>query len=194
MTGLRIFVLSLICLVVGATVLTIRFSDRGEGENPPPMKTEADLTLKNIYFVGEGSGLKEWELEARAAHHFQGEKMTMLEDIKAAFYIKEGGVIRLRGDRGRIFHGTRDIELEGNIMIFTPDGYQLTTEGLHYVDEAKQMTSSHQVDIAGKGLEITGKDMSIDLATGKLSMGGRVETVLSESLEGWKGVLPRWDL
>ena len=194
MTGLRIFILSLICLLVGATILTIRFGHRGEKENPPPMETKADLTLKNIYFVGEGSGLKEWELEAKAAQHFQEGKMTMLEDIKAAFYIKEGGVIRLRGDRGRIFHGTRDIEVQGNIVIFTPDGYQLTTEGLHYVDEAKQITSSQQVDIAGKGLEITGKDMSIDLVTGKLSMRGRVDTVLLKPLEGWKDMLPRWDL
>ena len=118
----------------------------------------------------------------------------MLEDIEAAFNIKEGGVIRLRGDRGRILHGTKDIELQGNIVIFTPDGYQLTTEGLHYVDRTRQIRSSRRVDITGKGLEITGKDMCIDLITGKLSMGGRVDTVLSNALEGWKGVLPKLDL
>jgi LPS export ABC transporter protein LptC len=192
MTGLRILILSLIFLVAGATVFTIRFSKRGEGESPPPVETEADLTLKNIHFMGDKSGLKEWELEAKEARHFQGGKM--LEDIEAAFYIEGGGVIRLRGDRGKILHGTRDIELQGNIVIFTTDGYQLTTDGLHYVNRTKEIRSSRRVDIAGKGVEITGKDMCIDLVTGKLTMGGRVDTVLFEALGGWKDMVPRLDL
>jgi len=193
MTGLKVFILSLICLVAGTIIFTMRFSDRGEGEKPLPVTTKADLTLKNIYFVGEGSGLREWELEAKGARHFQKGKMTILEDIKAAFYVKEGGVIRLKGDRGKILHGTKDIELQGNIVVFTPEGYQLTTDGLHYFDRAKQIRSSQRVDIAGNGLEIAGEGMSIDLVTGKLTMGGRVETVLSEALKGWKGMLPQWN-
>lgn len=194
MTGLRILILSLILLITGATIFTIRLSNRGEGEIPPPVATEADCTLKNIHFVGDRSGLKEWELEAKEARHFQGGKMTMLENIEAAFYIEEGGVIRLRGDRGKIFHGTRDIELQGNIVIFTADGCQLTTEGLHYVDRTRQIRSSKRVDIAGRGMEITGKDMCIDLVTGKLTMQGNVDTILFDALGGWKGMLPRWNL
>jgi LPS export ABC transporter protein LptC len=194
MTGLRVFILLMICLVVGATLLTIRFRHRGEGEIPPPVETEADLTLKSIHIVGDRLGLREWDLKAKAARHFQEEKMTMLEGIEAAFYVKEGGLIRLRGDRGRILHGTKDIELQGNVVILnTDDGYQLTTEGLHYVYRERQIKSSQRVDIVGKGLEVTGKGMSIDLVTGKLSMWGRLDTVLFEPLEGWKGMVPRWD-
>jgi LPS export ABC transporter protein LptC len=194
MKGLRVFILLMICLVVGATLLTIRFRHRGEGETPPPVETEADLTLKSIHIVGDRLGLREWDLKAKAARHFQEEKMTMLEGIEAAFYVKEGGLIRLRGDRGRILHGTKDIELQGNVVILnTDDGYQLTTEGLHYVYRERQIKSSQRVDIVGKGLEVTGKGMSIDLVTGKLSMWGRLDTVLFEPLEGWKGMVPRWD-
>ncbi len=193
MTRLRIFILSLICLVAGALLLTFQGSRRGEEEGPPPLEMRADLTSKNIRLVGEGSGLKEWELRAREARHFHGGKMTVLDGIEAAFFIERGGVIRLKGDRGRILHGTKDIELQGNIVIFTADGYQLTTDGLQYVDRTRQIQSSHRVDIAGNGLEITGKGMSIDLVTGKLSMGGRVETVVSKALQGWKGIVPRWD-
>jgi len=194
MTGLRIFILSMICLVVGATLLTIRFKHGGEGESPPPVETEADLTLKSIHIVGDRLGLREWELKARDARHFQDEKMTMLEGIEAAFYVQEGGVIRLRGDRGKILHGTKDIELQGNIVILNADdGYQVTTDGLHYVYRDKQIRSSQRVDIVGKGMEVTGKEMSIDLVTGKLSMWGRLDTVLFEPLEGWKDIVPRWD-
>ena len=194
MTGLRVFILSMICLVVGATLLTIRFKHRGEGETPPPVEMEADLTLKSINIVGDRLGLKEWELKAKAARHFQEEKMTMLEGIEAAFYVKEGGVIRLKGDRGRILHGTKDIELQGNIVILNADdGYQLTTDDLHYVYSDRQIRSSQRVDIVGKGLEVTGKGMSIDLVTGKLSMWGGLDTILFEPLEGWKGMVPRWD-
>ncbi len=194
MTGLRIFILSMICVVVGVTLLTIRFRHRGEEETPPPVETGADLTLKSIHIVGDRLGLREWELKAKAAHHFQEKKMTMLEGIEAAFFVKEGGVIRLKGDRGRILHGTKDIELQGNIVILNAnDGYQLTTDGLNYVYSDRQIRSSQRVDIVGKGLEVTGKGMSIDLVTGKLSMWGRLDTVLFGPLEGWKGMVPRWD-
>jgi len=191
MTGLRIFILLLICLVMAAIIFTIQLSRRGEEERLPLMETEADLTLKNIHLVGDRSGVKGWELEAKEARHFLEGNMTMLEGIEAAFYIEEGGVIRLKGDRGKILHETKDIELQGNIVVFTTDGYQLTTDGLHYFDGAKQIRSSQRVDIAGNGLKITGEGMSIDLVTGKLTMGGRVETVLSEALKGWKGMLPQ---
>ncbi len=194
MTVLRVFILILICLVAGVTILTIRFRHRGEGVIPPPVEAEADLTLRNIHLVGDKFGLKEWELEAKAARHFQEGGMTMLEDIEAAFYVKEGGVIRLRGDRGSILHGTRDIELQGNIIIFNADGgYQLITDGLQYVDRTRQIRSSHRVDIGGKGLKVTGRGMSIDLDSGKLSLWGRVDTVLSKSLGGPTEMLPRWD-
>lgn len=193
MTGLRIFILSLICLVAGALLLTVLGSRRGEEEGPPAVEVKADLTSKNIHLVGEGSGLKEWELRAREARHFHKGKMTVLEGIEAAFYVEKGGVIRLKGDRGRILHRTKDIELQGNIVIFTGDGYQLTTDGLQYINRTRQIRSSQRVDIAGDGLEITGTGMSIDLVTGKLSMDGRVETIVSRALEGWKGIVPRWD-
>jgi LPS export ABC transporter protein LptC len=192
MTGLRIFILSLICSVAVATILTIQLSRRGEEENPPQMEIEADLTSKNIHLVGDRSGLKGWELEAKKARHFLSENMTMLEGIEAAFYIEKGGVIRLKGDRGKILHRSKDIELQGNVLVFTADGYQLTTNGLHYLDGAKQITSSHRVDITGNGVEIAGKGMSIDLVTGKLTMAGRVETVFSDALQGWKGMVPGW--
>ncbi len=193
MTGLRIVIIALICFVAAATLLTLQWSRRGEEESPPPIEAEADVTSKNIHLVGDKSGLKGWELEAREARHFLAGKTTMLEGIEAAFHIEKGGVIRLKGDRGKIHHGTRDMELQGNIVILTSDGYRLMTDGLQYVDKARQIRSSQRVDIAGEGVEVTGQGMSIDLVTGKLTMGGRVETVLSESLKGRKGMVPGWN-
>jgi LPS export ABC transporter protein LptC len=192
-TWLRISLISLICVVAAATLFAIQWGRRGEEEGPPPVKMEADLTSKNIHLVGDKSGLKGWELEAKEARHFLGGKMTVLEGIEAVFYIEKGGAIRLTGDRGKILHRTRDIELQGNIVISNADGYQMRTEGLQYDDGKRKIGSSQRVDIAGRGLEITGKGMSIDLVTGRLTMGGGVETVLSESLREWEGVLPRWN-
>ncbi|UCD70654.1 MAG: LPS export ABC transporter periplasmic protein LptC [Syntrophobacterales bacterium] len=184
MTRLKIIILSLICLLAVVILSTIRFIPTGEEETFLPMETEADLTSKNFHLVGDRSGLKEWELEAKEAWHFQDGKMTMLEDIEAAFYIEEGGLIRLRGDHGRILHSTRDIELQGNIIIFTADGCQLTTEDLNYVNRTRKIKSSKRVDITGRGMEITGRDMCIDLVTGKLTMKGSVDTILFDAFGG----------
>jgi LPS export ABC transporter protein LptC len=191
MTRLRIGILLLICLVGVGTLLTIRFSRTGDEGRPLRIEIDADLTSKNIRLVGDKSGFKEWELEAKFARHFQERKTTIFEDIEAAFYIEKGGLIRLKGDRGKLYHGTKDIELQGNVVIFTTDGYRLTTDGLHFVNEERQIRSSERVDIAGNGLEITGRGMSIDLVTGKLSMGGRVDTIFSGAFKGWKGMVPR---
>ena len=66
MTGLRILILSLILLITGATIFTIRLSNRGEGEIPPPVEMEADLTLKNIRFVEADSRIRGDLIEAMA--------------------------------------------------------------------------------------------------------------------------------
>ncbi len=191
MARLKIIILVLICLLAGGTFLTIKLSHLGDGENPlPTVETEADITSKNIHLVGDKSGSKEWELEAREAQHFVTENMTVLEGIEASFYVRQGGLIRMRGDKGRVHHATRDIEVQGNIVILTDDGYQLRTDGLQYVDSARRITSSDRVEIAGDGLEITGDGMCIDLVTGRLSMGGGVDTLLSKALRGWDGMLP----
>lgn len=191
MTRLKIVILILICLLAGGTMLTLKLSHLGDGEGPLPIiETEADLTSKNIHLVGDKSGSKEWELEARGAQHFLTENMTVLENIEASFYVREGGLIRMRAEKGRVHHATRDIEVQGNVLILTDQGYQLRTEGLQYVDSARRITSSDRVAIAGDGLKITGDGMSIDLVTGRLSMGGGVETHLSKALWGWDGMLP----
>jgi LPS export ABC transporter protein LptC len=191
MTRLKIVILILICLLAGGTMLTLRLSHLGDGEGPlPTIETEADLTSKNIHLVGDKSGSKEWELEARKAQHFLAENMTVLENIEASFYVREGGLIRMRGDKGRVHHATRDIEVQGNVLILSDKGYQLRTDGLQYVDSARRITSSDRVAIAGDGLEITGDGMCIDLVTGRLSMEGGVETHLSKALRGWNGMLP----
>jgi LPS export ABC transporter protein LptC len=192
MTGVRVVIIGLICFVAAAALFTVPWARRGEEESPPPIEAEADVTARNIHLVGDSSGVKGWELDAREARHFLGGKTTMLEGIEAAFYIENGGVIRLKGDHGEIHHGTRDIELQGNIVILTSDGYRLMTDGLQYVDKARQITSSQRVDIEGQGLQVMGKGMSIDLATGRLTMGGRVETVFSESLKGPTSIVPGW--
>jgi LPS export ABC transporter protein LptC len=191
MTRLKIVILILICLLAAGTMLTLKLSHLGDDEDLlPTIETEADLTSKNIHLVGDKSGSKEWELEARKAQHFLAENMTVLENIEASFYVREGGLIRMRGDKGRVHHATRDIEVQGNVLILSDKGYQLRTDGLQYVDSARRITSSDRVAIAGDGLEITGDGMCIDLVTGRLSMGGGVETHLSKALRGWNGMLP----
>ena len=190
MRWLRIFLISLICVVAAATLFGIQWSRKGGEPSPPSVEVEADLTSKNIHLVGDKSGSKQWELEAREAQHFLTENMTVLEGIEASFYVRQGGLIRMRGDQGRVHHATRDIEVQGNVLILTDQGYQLRTDGLQYVDSARRITSSDRVAIAGDGLKITGDGMSIDLVTGRLSMGGGVETHLSKPLWGWDGMLP----
>ena len=170
--------MAVILAAVGGYLLFGEADD--EGEVIPEMKQAAetaDLTLEEIHYVETKGEKKAWELTAKSGQHFSETDYTTLEDLMVTFYAEGGRIITLKGNEGSM-KGRKEIEVRGDVVITSSDGYRVTTDSLHFDDEQRRITTEDPVLLEGKGLRVKGVGVVVDLNTQKLSILRKVETVI----------------
>jgi len=152
-----------------------------EDEKVSMISTEgADQRLEKIHLVEEKHGKKTWELEAKAIYQYQGEDLLLLEDVKVTYYAKDGRSFTLSGNRGKVHQVSKDMELTGDVLLRSTDGYQLKTESISYRHSSKQVRTPDQIEFVGEQIHLTGKGMLVD-------MEAKTFKVLSQVRTQWKG-------
>lgn len=150
-------------------------------ENVPKISTEgSDQRLERIRFVEEKHGKKTWELEAKAVSRYQDQNIMMLEDVKVTYYSKDGRSFIITGNQGKVYQDSKDMELIGNVLCTSSDGYRFKTHSISYRHSSKKVTSSDKVELEGEQLRLTGKGMLVDMES-------KTFKVLSEVKTQWKG-------
>ena len=137
----------------------------------------ADLTLEEIHYVETKGDKKEWELRAKSGQHFRKDDYTTLEDLTVTFYAAEGRIITLRGDEGSM-KGRKEIEVRGDVVITSSDGYRVSTNSLRFDDAKQQIFTEDPVMFEGKRLQVQGVGAVVDLKTKKLFILRKVQTVI----------------
>lgn len=168
-----------VVLAVGGYLL---FGGGGDEEGEVIQEMEqanqtADLALEDIHYVETKGKKKEWELRAKSGQHFRKDDYTTLEDLMITFYAEEGRIITLRGDKGSM-KGRKEIEVRGDVVITSSDGYRVNTDSLRFEDEKRQIFTEDPVVFEGKGLQVKGVGAVLDLNTKKLSILRKVQTVI----------------
>jgi len=166
-----------ILLGVGGYIAADRSRAPEEVRNVETTETSADLSLKDIRYVETKGDRKEWELTATRAEHYLKEEVTQLRDLHVTFYAEDGRVITVTGDRGSV-KGKDRIELHGNVVVITSDGYRVVTDSLHYDGEKRQISSEDQVTMEREGMMVKGKGVRVDLNSEKVYLYHSVETVI----------------
>jgi len=175
-------------LLVGGVVLVslwVNLQERQktleETEKVPNISTEgADQRLEKIHFVEEKHGKKIWELEAKTIHQFRDQNILLLEEVKVIYYAKDGRSFTLTGDKGKVHQDSKDMELIGNVVLTSTDGYRLKTQTMSYTHLSKQARTPDPVEFEGEQIRLTGKGMLID-------MEAKTFKVLSQAKTQWKG-------
>lgn len=187
MKRLKIAILLSILLIGGVVLVSlwVNLQDRKkameEAEMATGISTEgADQRLEKIRFVEEKQGKKTWELEAQAIRQFQEENILLLEDVKVIYYAKNGRSFTISGNRGKVHQDSKNMELVGNVVLTSTDGYRLRTESMSYEHSSKQARTSDPIEFVGEQIRLTGKGMLID-------MEAKTFKVLSQAKTQWKG-------
>lgn len=183
----KITILLLILLLGGIVLATLWFNLRErskvleEAEKVPEVSTEgADQRLEKIHFVEEKQGKKIWELEAKTLHQYQEENLLLLKEVKVVYYAKDGRFFTLIGDEGKVHQSSKDMELVGNVLLTSNDGYRLKTQSLSYQHSNKQVRTSDPIELEGELIHLTGKGMLVN-------MEAKTFKVLSQAKTQWKG-------
>jgi LPS export ABC transporter protein LptC len=172
----KIFILLSIMLIGGIALATLwanlRERKASEAlEKLPKISTEgADMRLEKIRFVEE--------LEAKTVHQYQDQNVTVLEDVRVTFYAKEGRTFFLTGKQGKVYQDSKNVDLMGDVVLTSSDGYQLKTHSVSYRHLEKIVSTPDPVEIEGEQLRLTGKGMLVNMEAKTFKILGQVKTQL----------------
>lgn len=179
-------ILILIVVVTGVVVTSLwmslqREKNSEEGESLAKVPhVEADMALEKIRLVEDKHGKTTWELDAKAVQQYQNQNIIFLEDVKVTFHTKEGRSFILSGNKGKVYQDSRNMELVGDVLLTSSDGYRLKTHSIFYHHANKEVTTSDPVEIDGKEIQVVGRGMRVD-------MEARIINILSQAKTRWKG-------
>jgi len=180
----KIILLLSIALIAGIVLVSLWANLRAKKtleavEKLPTVSTEgADMRLQKIWVVEDKHGQKTWELEAKSIHQYQEQNIMVLEDVKATYFAKEGRTFSLTGKQGKYYQDSKDVELAGDVVLTSSDGYQLRTHSVSYRHAAKTVSTSDPVEINGEQLRLTGKGMLVDMEAKTFKIFSHVKTQL----------------
>jgi LPS export ABC transporter protein LptC len=186
MKKVKILLLVSILLIGGVMLTSLWLNLRGReasGEGEILSKTStgsADMRLEKIRFVEDKHGQKTWELEAKSIQQYQNQNIMELEDVKVIVYMEGGRSFVISGNRGKVHQDSKDMELVGDVLLTSSDGYRLKTHSVSYHHSERKVTTSDPVEIEGKEIQLVGRGMLVD-------MEAKILKVLSQVKTRWKG-------
>jgi LPS export ABC transporter protein LptC len=96
------------------------------------------------------------------------------------FYTKDGRSFILSGNKGKVEQDSKNMELVGDVVLTSSDGYRLKTHSISYRHASKKATTSDPVEIEGKEIQVVGRGMLVDMES-------RIIKILSQVKTRWKG-------
>lgn len=180
----KIAILLSIVLIGGIVFVTLwgnlqeRKASEAEEKVPKISTGGADMRLEKIRFVEDKHGQKTWELEAKSAQQYQDQNTMVLEDVKVTFYAKEGRTFFLTGKRGTVYQDSKNVDLVGDVVLTSSDGYELKTHSVAYRHLEKIVSTSDPVEIEGEQVRLTGKGMLVNIEDKTFKILSQVKTQL----------------
>lgn len=182
---IRLLLLSAAVIII-ATILWIALREQ---KRQIVIKTEkqntdapaASVALKEVaYSTTNKDNFKEWDLNARSAQYFQGEKRVVLEDVIVNLYRPDGKTYHIKGAQGEFNTETRNIRMQGNIIGSMPDNTTVQTNSFFYDNEKRLIKTNDKILIQRGNFALEGVGMVIDLNNEKLSILGHVKALGSK--------------
>jgi LPS export ABC transporter protein LptC len=182
----KIAILIAIVLIGGLVLMTLwtNLKERRVSEKTaevPKVSTDgADTRLEKIHFVEDKHGQKTWELEATSAQQYQEKDMLVLKDVRVTFFTKDGRSFFLSGKEGKVYQESKNVEITGDVVLTSSDGYSLKTRSMTYDHKEKKARTSDPVEIEGEQIRLVGGGMLVDMEARTFKVLGPVKTQ-------WKG-------
>ena len=129
-------------------------------------------------------GHKVWEVAADDAQYFDEDKTVVIRGAVLQWFLKDGRVIGLKGDQGRVFldgHEIARIEVEGEIAVTFAD-YVVRTARATYDNRRELISAPGAIEISGRALQLHGDGMEVDVDTQRLTLLQNVSMQLQPAL------------
>jgi LPS export ABC transporter protein LptC len=147
-----------------------------EAEIPKLAGDDSKMHLEKVQFVEDKQGRRTWELEAKSVRQYEDQDLVVLEDVKVTVFTKEGRSFVLSGKQARLHQASKDMELEGDVLLTSSDGYRLKTRSIAYRHGEKKAQTADPVEIEGEELRVKGNGMVVDIEARTFQILNQVRT------------------
>jgi lipopolysaccharide export system protein LptC len=134
----------------------------------------SNIVLGEVRHTAVREGKKEWVLEATSVNYSESSRDAVFSDVQVTFFMDDGNVVSLKGQKGIINTGSNDMQVSGNVRVVM-DAYTLETEIIDYHHQTRHIASQTPVHIRGGDFELRANAMQVDLASETALFTGAVE-------------------
>jgi LPS export ABC transporter protein LptC len=174
---LRLLVVGLILLALGAGgALVVRSFEAESGADPEQqaldLLPEVAQRIVDFRRVKVDEGRKVWEVSAKEARYFDDEELVVVTEPSVMVFLEDGRVLKLMGREGKVYLGKQDlrrVELRGGIHVELGQ-YAMEGEYARYDRDMDVIVAPGQVEISGKGIEIHGEKLELDVSAERLRL------------------------
>lgn len=147
--------------------------------------TGGSLSLNNFEYRDVKEGNARWTVWAATATYYEKEHETVLQQVKAVFFLENGKQVELKGDSGVLHNDTNDMEVDGNVKVRYEEAYELTTDRLLYDRDKELIHTAAPLLVEGEGIILKGQGMRLEIAKRALTILSHIETFVEGSVPPW---------
>ncbi|HDQ03007.1 MAG TPA: LPS export ABC transporter periplasmic protein LptC [Deltaproteobacteria bacterium] len=137
--------------------------------------TAVDLEIEGFVYREVGESDSRWEVKAQNATFQRKENLAIFDKLDIKLDSASGKVYTMTADRGKMHTKTRNIEIEGNVVILSNEGDRFTTDYLHYNDEERKFYTDAPVTMENNRIRISGTGLTLFVSSGELNLASAVK-------------------
>ncbi len=174
-----LFILLVVQIIIIAPK-SIQESGAPEPVEAGPVDQQIEQAMKGAHMVETQDSSKEWELWAEDATRYRNNTTLTLNKVKALFFGKDGVTFTVTGDKGIVEEKTKNMQVEGNVVTKSSNGYTFKTQSMIYDSKKRKLDSMTPVemtgprDAKGPGLFLRGDKMHANLADSSMLVSGNI--------------------
>ncbi len=133
--------------------ILIGFPTSLEKPEPIPSTTEglqkdkAEKKFEGVHVVETQEGRKDWELFSDQAESFETQSLWKLQTVKVLLFSDNELQFTVVGDSGQVNTQTKDIDIRGNVVTTSSNGYRYQSRSVQYTAAQRKLSTSDPVQM-----------------------------------------------
>jgi len=132
------------------------------------------FSLEEMVLTQSRGNQREMLLQSQRVFTTDSDELLQLEKVEAELYGKDGDTVQVVSGKGVLETREQKLTLLNDVLLTSRDDYTLHTNELVYNIKYKELRSDKQVRLASGSINVLGNGMTYDIASGALTVGGRV--------------------
>lgn len=144
-----------VCLVTWVIRTTPKTPPQREKIEPPTVMEYEGNTISE-----EKNGKKIWEITADRMVMDSVAQTAEIENLQGKFFQEDGKVLEISGKKGVYNQQTKDVHVEGEVVLLDGDGAKLMSKNLDWTSADEVLTASDEVQIFREDVRAYGDSAS----------------------------------